>query len=389
MPTANCSWSTILGIALGDEPETILHNLENRHYQAQDINPNAGSGHDHHYGRHVRQVDADTPARFNADPARHYEASGSAGKLMLFAVRLDTFPLEQQTQVFYIGTNDTAVLNGLRRHILSQFDNLPISGEYIHREAFDVAAQYGKDTFWVIQKWGTDYLPKLFSFKNKLDRLATKLPFLPANLADRLLQWGSHLLPQHLPPSIRDYRNHYEHHLILKMGDGGIAEAEAFLQAYFSQHEGAFFCCNAIESEAAMLHRFAVAGAAVRYRDVHSDSVEDIVALDIALRRNDPDWFETLPPHIEQAFIHKLYYGHFFCHVFHQDYIVKKGGHCHDIEAEMLALLDQRGAQYPAEHNVGHLYAAPPVLKQFYRQLDPTNSFNPGIGKTSKYKYWQ
>ena len=35
-------------------------------------------------------------------------------------------------------------------------------------------------------------------------------------------------------------------------------------------------------------------------------------------------------------------------------------------------------------YNVGHLYEAKPALKQFYRKLDPTNSFNPGIGKTSK-----
>jgi hypothetical protein len=27
-------------------------------------------------------------------------------------------------------------------------------------------------------------------------------------------------------------------------------------------------------------------------------------------------------------------------------------------------------------------------LQQFYRQNDPTNSMNPGIGKTSKQKYW-
>jgi D-lactate dehydrogenase len=107
------------------------------------------------------------------------------------------------------------------------------------------------------------------------------------------------------------------------------------------------------------------------------------------LRRNDKDWFETLPDHINRAFIHKLYYGHFFCHVFHQDYIAKKGTDCMAVEEEMLALLDQRGAQYPAEHNVGHLYEAKPALKQFYRKLDPTNSFNPGIGKTSKKKNWQ
>ncbi|MGN6948009.1 hypothetical protein, partial [Neisseria sp. P0014.S009] len=26
--------------------------------------------------------------------------------------------------------------------------------------------------------------------------------------------------------------------------------------------------------------------------------------------------------------------------------------------------------------------------KQFYKKLDPTNSFTPGIGKTSKKKNW-
>jgi len=38
---------------------------------------------------------------------------------------------------------------------------------------------------------------------------------------------------------------------------------------------------------------------------------------------------------------------------------------------------------------VGHEYDAKPVLKGFYRKLDPTNSFNPGIGRTSKLKDWK
>jgi len=61
----------------------------------------------------------------------------------------------------------------------------------------------------------------------------------------------------------------------------------------------------------------------------------------------------------------------------------------HALKEQMLALLAQRGAQYPAEHNVGHLYEAPYALKRFYRENDPTNSMNPGIGKTSKRKFWQ
>ena len=378
-----------LGIDLGNEAEEILSRLEKKLYRESDIQQDSGHGHDHSYCDHVRQIDADSAARFNADTRRLHEASGCAGKLMVFAVRLDTFPLEKQTQVFYIGTNDTAELAAIRRHILANFQSLPVSGEYIHREAFDVATVYGKDTFWAIKRLGTNNLPKLFSLKNKDDRICEKLPFLPKNIADKTMQLFSQFLPQHLPKKMLEYRDQYEHHLILKMANSGIAEANDFLQDYFKQHDGDFFVCNAEESQAAMLHRFAVAGAAVRYRIINHKEVEDIVALDVALRRNDQDWFETLPPELNRQFIHKLYYGHFMCHVFHQDYIAKKGTDPLQLEEQMLELLDQRGAQYPAEHNVGHLYHAKPELKKFYRDLDPTNSFNPGIGKTSKLKNWQ
>lgn len=381
-----------LGIELGDTPEAILENLQKRAYTDNDVNPNAGLGHDHHYCDHVRQIDADTPARYNADPSRHYEASGSAGRLMVFAVRLDTFPLEEKTAVFYIGTNDTNELDDIRRHILGTFKHLPISGEYIHRDAFDIAAVYGKHLFLAIQKLGTDTIPRLYAFKNVVDRIVRKIPFFPNSFSDWFAVNVCKLLPKHLPKSMRDYRDRYEHHLILKMSDDGIAEAEEYLKEYFANSEkrsGSYFRCDDKEAEAAMLHRFATAGAATVYRNVHTKTVEDLVALDIALRRNDKEWFETLPESISQHFIHKLYYGHFFCSVFHQDYLAKKGTDCTKMKEEMLAILDQRGAQYPAEHNVGHLYHANSDLKNFYHELDPTNSFNPGIGKTSKKKFWK
>ena len=378
-----------LGIDLGETPEEILENLDNQRYQRKDIQLDCGKGHDHAYCNHVRQVDEDSPARFNADPARHYEASGCAGKLAIFAVRLDTFVAEKNTAVFYIGTNQTETLNDLRRHMLANFKQLPISGEYIHRDAFDVAAKYGKDTFWVIKKFGTHWLPKLFAMKAKVDRLAKKISFMPSHFSDKIMQAISTVLPEHLPKKLWQYRDQYEHHLIVKMGGDGVQEARDYLTSYFKEgSKGAFFECDAVETQAAMLHRFAVASAAIRYRAIHEKEVEDIVALDIALRRNDREWFETLPPEIDQKISHKLYYGHFMCHVFHQDYIVKKGNDCMELEHQMLELLDKRGAQYPAEHNVGHLYEAKPELRKFYKSLDPTNSFNPGIGHTSKKKYW-
>jgi D-lactate dehydrogenase (quinone) len=111
--------------------------------------------------------------------------------------------------------------------------------------------------------------------------------------------------------------------------------------------------------------------------------------LDVALRSGDEAWVEKLPESLSAQILHRLYYGHFFCHVFHQDYIVRKGCDSLTLEHEMWRLLDRRGAQYSAEHNVGHLYPATPALAQFYKALDPVNSFNPGIGQTSKLAHWK
>ena len=308
---------------------------------------------------------------------------------MIFAVRLDTFPKDADTKVFYIGTNDPAELTKIRRHILAHFEDLPIEGEYLHRVAFDIAEKYGKDTFLSIRFLGTGFLPRLFAIKGSFDAFAARLGFLPRDLSDKIMQAISRLFPGHLPKRMKTYRDKYEHHLLLRMAGKGMGDARSFLQTMFPSARGDFFECTKDEGEKAFLHRFAAAGAAIRYRAIHRGEVQDIVALDVALRRNDPDWVEHLPDDVAKPIIHKLYYGHFFCHVFHQDYIVGKGHDTVELEHRMWKLLDARGAQYPAEHNVGHLYDAKPALVSHYKGLDPCNCFNPGIGHVSKYANWQ
>ena len=376
-----------LGIELGNDPEEILTRLQNGDYTPQQVrNEQTAKASDARYGEHVRDVDADTPARFNADPSRLFEASGSAGKLCLFAVRLDTFPKEPST-VFYIGSNDPHDLTEVRRHLLAKLPRLPIAGEYIHRTAFDIGEKYGKDTFLVIDKFGTSKVPAAFAMKSRVDGFFERFGL--RGVTDKVIQALMNLLPSHLPQRMREYRDRFEHHLLVRVSNDTLEQTRGFLTEYFTDSaSGAYFECDADEGRKAFLHRFAVAGAAIRYRESHRSSVEDILALDIALRRNDRDWVETLPAEMEEQIIHKLYYGHFFCHVFHQDYIVKKGNDPITMEHRMWKLLDERRAEYPAEHNVGHLYMAKPALAGFYRELDPTNTFNPGIGHTSKKKHW-
>ena len=377
-----------LGIHLGDTPEEILENLQHQKYAPTDVKQEEHRcASDQHYSHDVRQVDEDTPARFNADPTRLFEASGSAGKVCVFAVRLDTFD-KIPSQVFYVGTNSHDDLTEIRRFLLKDLPNVPIAGEYIHRVAYDIGAEYGKDTFMFIEKFGTAKVPAAFAMKDKVDGHLQKFGL--RGLSDKILQLVTKFLPSHLPKRMNEFRDLYEHHLVLRIENQDVEQVEKFFADYFKQHAtGSFFLCDVDEGRKAFLHRFAVAGAAIRYRDTHLSEVEDIVALDIALRRNDRQWVETLPKEMDEKIIHKLYYGHFLCHVFHQDYIVKKGVDPLAMEHEMWKLLDDRGAEYPAEHNVGHLYVAKPALKMHYQKLDPTNSFNVGIGHTSKLKNWK
>lgn len=378
-----------LGVELGDDPEEMLARLEAGHFtNAAIVGAERAASSAGRYSSVVRAIDEASPARFNADPSGLFEASGSAGKLMVLAVRLDTFPKAAQSAVFYIGTNEPAELSRLRRRILADSPVLPVSGEYIHRHAFDIAARYGKDTVAAIRLLGTDRLPLLFRAKDWVDRIGKAVPLLPRSLSDRLLQIASLFLPTYLPSRLRTFRDRFEHYLILKVADDAIDFTRTLLASQFPSGAGDMFECTPDEAESAMLHRFAVAGAAVRLRSVHPDQVEDVLALDVALRRNDDDWFEQLPEELDRKILAKLYYGHFFCHVFHQDYLVRKGVDPIALEHRMLELLDRRGAEYPAEHNVGHLYAAKPTLADHYRRLDPSNLLNPGIGHLSRKKHW-
>jgi D-lactate dehydrogenase len=378
-----------LGIDLGNDPETILSRLDSGSYAATDVSYDTGRlASDPDYSTLLRDVDATGPARFNNDPRLLYEVSGSAGKLCVFAVRVDTFPSSGPSRVFYIGSNNRQELTRIRRHVLSRFKTLPVAGEYLHRDAYRLAEQYGKDVYLLIKHLGPERIPAAFALKSRFDALTTRLGLGP-HVSDRLLQVVTRLLPNHLPPRMNAFRDAYEHHLMLRVDGSGIEEARTYLNSIFPSADGDVFECDDREAAAAFRNRYAVGAGTVRYRAVHSDRVENIVALDIAMPRNALDWRESLPADVEQFIERRIPCGHFLCHVFHYEYAVKKGSDWMDIEHKIIAHLEEQGLEFPSEHNVGHLYKAKPVLADFYRSLDPTNTMNPGIGQTSKRLHWQ
>ena len=378
-----------LDINLGSNPEEILLNLENNNYTSSDILKSKKLGSDDKYSEIVRGIDQNTAARFNADNRLLHSASGSAGKIAVFALRLDTYKAPKKSKVFYVGSNNQDDFWKIRREILSNFKELPRLGDYMHRDCYDAAKKYSKDTFIVIEKLGTNFLPSLFEFKRIVDIIAEKVKFLPEKFSDKLMQFLSNFWPNHLPKKMEAFRDQFEHHWIIEMTDEGINEAEIYFKDFFKDKKGDFFVCNSQEGKKAMLHRYVSASAIGRYQALNKKNIGEMMSLDIAFPRNEKNWLEILPQEINDKLELKFYYGHLFCHVFHHNYILKKGVDAKKLKKELLEIYDKRGAEYPAEHNVGHEYKAMPVLTEFYKKLDPTNFFNPGIGQTSKLKNWK
>jgi D-lactate dehydrogenase len=155
-----------------------------------------------------------------------------------------------------------------------------------------------------------------------------------------------------------------------------------------AEHEGDFFECDADEAESATLIRFGVASAASRYYVMHRAEASSMITFDVALRRDDEDWLERLPEDIADQLLESVYFGHFFCHVMHQDHVAKKGVDAAALKKRMTQLLVDRGAAVPAEHNFGRIYPAPEQLVGHYRELDPLNMFNAGVGESSARKGW-
>ena len=386
-----------LGVDLGGHPEEILERLQAGTFDKESINTSDNKTcTNHHYQHKVRDCDADTPARFNNDPNGLYEASGSAGKVIVFAVRVATFAKPAQEQTFYISTNDADTLTNLRQQWLKSELNLPILAEYMHRDYNEITLRYGRDTCLSMRKLSASKIGQLYRLQAKIGYYLDKW-HLPKTLPDRVLQLVSAIMPASLPKPLAQQALSYRYHLIIKVAnDGGnktnnnhIASSQKFLQSFMQEQQGTLHICTEEQAQALLVFRSAATAAMFRYHNLNHTEFGELLSTDIALPRNAIDWNESLPDNLQQQVSKTFYLGHFFCHVLHQDYLLKPTVDVKQFKDELLLFYETRRIEYPAEHNVGHVYSAKAELHNFYKKLDPTNSLNPGIGQTAKGKNWR
>tara|TARA_Y100001968_G_C19126072_1_gene604330 strand:- start:231 stop:767 length:537 start_codon:yes stop_codon:yes gene_type:complete len=175
--------------------------------------------------------------------------------------------------------------------------------------------------------------------------------------------------------------------MIILAADESIDEMHNFLDSMKQSHnQYDYFICNESEGKDALLHRYVAGAAPARFKILNSSSSGELLPLDIALPRNFESWYDLIPEELLSQMEGSFRMAHFFCMVFHLDFVLKKGVDSSKLKNQILKILDDIGAKYPAEHNVGHFYNASLDQSNFFRKLDPTNSFNSGIGKTSKKK---
>ena len=74
----------------------------------------------------------------------------------------------------------------------------------------------------------------------------------------------------------------------------------------------------------AILHRFTAASAFGRYSKIHENKIGGQMSMDIAFPRNEKNWFEELPPDLEDSFELKFYYGTYFVMYFTKTTLLKK-----------------------------------------------------------------
>lgn len=92
-------------------------------------------------------------------------------------------------------------------------------------------------------------------------------------------------------------------------------------------------------------------------------------------------------PDVERAgsaIAKRMRYSHFGCAVVHEDIAYSSLAGTPDEEKRAVKhAVEVLGGRLPAEHGFGVEYAAPPEVRERWARADPTNTMNPGVGRTS------
>ena len=349
-------------------------------------------------------------SRYNADTSGT-DVNRSEGKVLILATVHDTFPRPSEKRTFWLSFDslDTA-LDFRREVILADETDLPLSAEYLDRDAFDIIDEGGRIGAAVIKTFGMTsvIVGWMWDIKIKIG----SMPFRGADtFVDKLLHTVNGVFPETLPTNLMEVGKRKDHHVAIAVGEFGGGEMKRFLKRVeeFSEARKGVATGNKVQAkgsisvlecregkEADAVDAFrAVAAPAFRTwcvgNGVQGYSVDYVLPVNdgtipALCKEDDTDNSSTpLPQPLK-----RMRYSHFGCNVVHEDIAYAPGVDVHAAKYALKRVVESQscGGRLPAEHGHGTEYVAPQEAKERWMRMDPLNVMNPGIGGLSdRYRY--
>lgn len=318
--------------------------------------------------------------RANADTHGPY-CCRSEGKVILLATVHDTFPKASSTKTFWISFDSLDMAQQFREKVaLDNPSEVPVSMEYLDRDAYDVIDKSGRVMANCIH-WIGMTSPLLRMMWN------AKIYFEASNpgIVDKMLHHMNDFMPSVFPKKVQLMAAKYDHHITITVGDFGNQEIENFLMrmdkfvdassnyASESASTKVYECQSPSEAHGLSAARF-VAAPAFRTWCV-ANNVSGF-SVDYALPGNG----NSLPS-LPKTALKRMRYSHFACNVVHEDIAFPVGENVDEIKHALKVSVEKEcGGKLPAEHGHGTEYTAPKTTQSRWMQMDPLNVLNPGIG---------
>lgn len=327
-------------------------------------------------------------SRYNAN-CEGLDCNRSEGKVFILATVHDTFAPPKQKKDYWISFKDMKTAYAFRKQVcLQSAKDLPVSLEYLDRDAFDVIDRSGRGQGILIKYLGPS-APSVKSMWN-IKLFIESLSFVPYAdvICDAFLHFTNPLFPPLLPPHIQKCGKAMDHHVSMTIGDYGEGNMEALLERlekFQEQYQEKIVVHECTEhANALTAFRFVAASA---FRTYCIGEGLQGVSIDYALPKNYEEMPKFASPHVK-----RMRYSHFGCNVVHEDIAFAPEYSADDVEHakhDFKHYLEKSVAgKLPAEHGHGTEYHAPRATQQRWKRMDPLNVMNPGVGGLSyKYKY--
>jgi len=383
-----------------EQLDTYQHDVKNGYIRAMaksDDTAQRVHASDVTYKERICKLDSNV-SRCNAD-TRGADCNRSEGKVLILATVHDTFAKPLKTRTFWVSFSTLQQALDFRSQVcLNNPTDVPMSVEYMDRDAFDVIDRSGRALANLILLVGMEspIIKTLWNVKVYIET-SLNMPL----FCDTMLHMVSPWMPVILPTPMQNVGGQMDHHVSVTVGEyvdpktneGGtldrfLGRMETFAK---SQQDGQVVIHECKSSrEAARLTAFRFVAAPAFKTWCVGENLQG-TSVDYALPKNGgaaPIIPKDNTPAQAQP-VKRMRYSHFGCNVVHEDLAYDLNVNVHDAKLAFKKIVEhQSGGKLPAEHGHGTEYHAPPETQKRWKRMDPLNIMNPGVGGLSThYKY--